>query len=226
MFSQFKELQLIILKHIFGGSVIGFQHCCCFTFMQITLWQHLAAAQYSHTSWRCPVLAQWSNSGSNALLRVTLCFEIYRHFFNSGFNVTNTMVKKSPTSKVYQPSYPCDGYLLLSSFFTKLKSKEIKCKHFTAAVKYTLAFIIIIKTLIYRKKRESRYHLRMLLKVPFLVTPSFIDILRCQPPHCGVVLVKEPRMSREQPTWPVFVVPKTFITSSTAGPLMPICTSC
>lgn len=41
MFSQFKELQLIILKHISGGSVIGFQHCCCFTFMQITLWQHL-----------------------------------------------------------------------------------------------------------------------------------------------------------------------------------------
>lgn len=65
--------------------------------------------------------------------------------------MTNTLVKKSPTSKVYQPSYPCDGYLLLSSFFTKLKSKEIKCKHFTAAVKHTLAFII--KTLIYKKER-------------------------------------------------------------------------
>lgn len=192
--------------------------------MQITLWQHLAAAQYSHTSWRCPVLAQWSNSGSNECTeRYTLFWDL-QTFFNSGFIVTNTLVKKSPTSKVYQPSYPCDGYLLLSSFFTKLKSKEIKCKHFTAAVKHTLAFII--KTLIYKKERESRYHLRMLLKVPFLVTSCFIDILRCQPPHCGVVLVKEPRMSREQPTWPVFVVPQTFITSCTAGPPMHICTSC
>lgn len=43
----------------------------------------------------------------------------------------------------------------------------------------------------------------MLLHVRFLGVPCFIDILRCQPPHRGVVLVKQPRVSRGHQPRPV-----------------------
>lgn len=49
----------------------------------------------------------------------------------------------------------------------------------------------------------------MLLEVGFLGAPRLIDVLRRQTPHCGVVLVEQPRVSREHLVRPVPVAPES-----------------
>lgn len=66
----------------------------------------------------------------------------------------------------------------------------------------------------------------MLLRVCFLGVSGFVQILRRQPSHRGVILVEQSRVSREQLARPVPVVFQMFsVGAAAAGPLTPVYTS-